>query len=84
MKKTLIALLLAPCLTIYAAEKTTAQKVDAELTSGAKKIGDFFEGKKEAKKKKKKSPAKSAVESVNEAGDAVLGGIGEILGTQKK
>ena len=84
MKNTLLSLLLAPCLTVYAAEKTTAQRVDEELTSGAKKIGEFFEGKKEAKKKKKKSPAKPTVDSVNEAGDAVMGGIGEILGTQKK
>lgn len=86
MKNILIALLLLPSLT-FAAEKTTAQKVDKELTEGAQKIGSFFEGKKEARAKaakKKKSPAKSAVDSVNEAGDAVMGGIGEILGTQKE
>lgn len=86
MKNILIALLLLPAVT-FAAEKTTAQKVDKELAEGAQKIGSFFEGKKEARakqKKKKKSPAKSAVDSVNEAGDAVMGEIGEILGTQKE
>jgi hypothetical protein len=89
MKNILIALSLLPCFTFasFAAEKTTAQKVDKELTEGAQKVGSFFEGKKEARakaKKKKKSPTKSAVDSVNEAGDAVMGEIGEILGTQKK
>ena len=87
MKNILIAFLLLPALTTFAAEKSTAQKVDKEPTEGAQKVGSFFEGKKEArakKKSKKKSPAKSAVDSVNEAGDAVMGEIGEILGTQKK
>lgn len=89
MKKFLLPFLLLPffCLSVFAAEKTTAQKVDQELTAGAQKVGSFFEEKKEVRakqKKKKKTPAKSAVDSVNEAGDAVMGGIGEILGTQKK
>jgi hypothetical protein len=89
MKNTLNALWLLSLLPLvsFAADKTTAQKVDKELTEGAQKIGSFFEGKKEARakeKKKKKSPTKSTVDSVNEAGDAVMGEIGEILGTQKK
>jgi hypothetical protein len=86
MKNILIPLLLLPSFA-FAAENTTAQKVDKELTDGAQKIGSFFEGKKDARakqKKKKKSGAKSAVDSVNEAGDAVMGGIGEVLGTQKE
>ena len=62
-----------------APEKTTAQKVDAELTQGAQQVGAFFHNNKKKKKGKKSLP-----DSINEAGEEVKGAVGDLLGTQQK